>query len=92
MRWLATKFLRIDQHTALTYAEIRANLFRIYAPRNRRGRLTQKYVEDLTDRTTGKQLGIQEKRSMDNERRRPVQLNPCNKRQNAQSSRGSNVL
>ena len=52
--------LRIDQHTAQTYAEIRANLFRIYAPRNRRGRLTQKYVEDLTDRTTGKQLGIQE--------------------------------
>ena len=52
--------LHIDQHTAQTYAEIRANLFRTYAPRKRRGRLTQKYVEDLTDRTTGKQLGIQE--------------------------------
>ena len=54
------KVLHVDQHTAQTYAEIRANLFRTHAPRNRRGRLTQKYVEDLVDRTTGKQLGIQE--------------------------------
>ena len=54
------KVLHVDQHTAQTYAEIRANLFRTHAPRNRRGRLTQKYVENLVDRTTGKQLGIQE--------------------------------
>ena len=54
------KVLHVDQHTAKTYAEIRAKLFRTHAPRNRRGRLTKKYVEDLVDRTTGKELGIQE--------------------------------
>ncbi len=54
------KALHVDQHTAMTYAEIRANLFRAHAPRNRRGRLTQKNVEDLVERTTGKELGIQE--------------------------------
>ena len=52
--------LNVDEHTAQTYAEIRANLFRTHAPRNQRGRLTKKNVEDLVDRTTGKQLGIQE--------------------------------
>ncbi len=52
--------LHVDQHTAMTYAEIRANLFRTHAPRNRRGRITQRYIEDLVERTTGKELGIQE--------------------------------
>ena len=52
--------LQIDRHTAQTYAEIRAILFRTYAPRDRRGRITQTYVEDLVERTTGKELGIQE--------------------------------
>jgi len=54
------KVLDIDQHTAMTYAEIRANLFRTYAPKNRRGRITQRYIEDIVERTTGKELGIQE--------------------------------
>ena len=54
------KVLHIDHHTAMTYAEIRANLFRTHAPRNRRGRIAQRYVEDLVERTTGKELGIQE--------------------------------
>lgn len=54
------KVLDIDKHTANTYAEIRANLFRTHSPRSRRGRLTRKYIEDLVDRTTGKELGIQE--------------------------------
>ena len=52
--------LDVDRHTARTYAEIRANLFRTHSPKNRRGRLTKNYVEDLIDRTTGKELGIQE--------------------------------
>jgi len=52
--------LHVDRHTAKEYAEIRAALFRAHSPRNRRGRLTQKYIEDLVDRTTGKELGIQE--------------------------------
>ena len=52
--------LEVTQHTARTYAEIRAKLFQAHAPRNRRGRLTQKYVEDIVETTTGKELGIQE--------------------------------
>lgn len=52
--------LDIDQHTAEEYSKIRANLFRNHTPRDRRGRITKKYVEDLVDRTTGKELGIQE--------------------------------
>lgn len=52
--------LHIDHHTAPIYGEIRAKLFRTYAPKNRRGRLTQKRVENLVDRTSGKELGIQE--------------------------------
>ncbi len=54
------RVLHVDQHTAQAYAEIRANLFRTHAPRNRRGRLTKKHVEELVDRTTGRELGIQE--------------------------------
>ncbi len=52
--------LDVDRHTAEIYAEIRADLFRTHSPRKGRGRLTRRYVEDLVDRTTGKQLGIQE--------------------------------
>ena len=54
------KVLHVDHHTAKIYAEIRASLFRTHAPRNRRGRITQRYIEDLVERTTGKELGIQE--------------------------------
>lgn len=52
--------LEITQHVARIYAEARSYLFRKYSPRDRRGRLTQKYIEDLVERTTGKELGIQE--------------------------------
>ena len=52
--------LEITEHTARTYAQVRANLFRSHAPRNRRGRLTQRYVEDLVETTSGRELGIQE--------------------------------
>ena len=52
--------LGITEHTARTYAHVRANLFRAHSPRNRRGRLIQKQVEDLVESTTGRELGIQE--------------------------------
>lgn len=52
--------LDVDRHTGETYAGIRANLFRKHSTRGNRGKLTKRYVEDLVDRTTGKQLGIQE--------------------------------
>ena len=52
--------LDVDRHTAKTYAEIRARLFQRHSPRDLRGRLTRKYVEDLREPTTGKELGIQE--------------------------------
>ena len=50
----------VNRHTAKVYGEIRGDLFRKYSPRDRRGRLTAKWVEDLIERTTGKELGIQE--------------------------------
>ncbi|MCH7698587.1 MAG: PIN domain-containing protein [Chloroflexi bacterium] len=52
--------LPIEKHTAQTFGRIRAGLFQRYATRGRRGRLKEKYVEDLVDSTTGKELGIQE--------------------------------
>lgn len=56
----AYEVLSVDSHTGEVYGQIRARLFTQYAPRNQRGRLARKYVEDLTDSTTGKDLGIQE--------------------------------
>ena len=52
--------LQIDHHAGRTYGEIRAALFRQYAPRDTRGRITKKAPEDLVEPTTGKALGIQE--------------------------------
>ena len=52
--------LPIDRHTAEIYGSIRADLFRAYAPRDRRNRFASRYVEDLRERTSGKELGIQE--------------------------------
>ena len=54
------KVLPIDRHTAEVYGSIRADLFRAYAPRDRRDRFASRYVEDLRERTSGKELGIQE--------------------------------
>lgn len=52
--------LDIDRHVARTAGFLRAQLFRRYAPRKRKGRLTKKYVESLKEPTTGLELGIQE--------------------------------
>jgi tRNA(fMet)-specific endonuclease VapC len=52
--------LDISRHTSEPYSDIRANLFKKYSPRDSRGRLTMKCVEDLIEPTTGKELGIDE--------------------------------
>ncbi len=52
--------LPIDHHTARVYGPIRAALFRAYAPRDYRNRITARYIEDLREPTSGKELGIQE--------------------------------
>ena len=52
--------LPIDRHTAEIYGRIRGRLFNAYAPRDHRNRISSRYVEDLRERTSGKQLGIQE--------------------------------
>lgn len=52
--------LPIDRHTVYEYARIRAALFRQFSPKDRRGRLEKKYVEDLKETTTGRELEIQE--------------------------------
>ncbi len=54
------KVIPVDHHTAQTYAETRATLFKAYAPRDRRNRISSAYIEDLRERTSGKELGIQE--------------------------------
>lgn len=50
----------IDRHTAQVYATMRGRLFERYAPRDSRGRLQARWPEDLQDRTSAKELGIQE--------------------------------
>lgn len=50
----------VDQHTAKIYGEIRGELFAKFAPRVKRRRRSARWVEDLVERTTGKELGIQE--------------------------------
>lgn len=52
--------LDINKHTAKYYAEIRGELFKKYAPKDRAGRVTKKRPEDLLDVTTSRELGIQE--------------------------------
>ena len=52
--------LPIDHHTARVYGRIRATLFNAYAPRDRRNRISTRYVVDLRERTSDRQLGIQE--------------------------------
>ena len=51
----------IDRHVASDcYAELRARLFKKYAPRDVRGNIKNKWIEEMCDLTTGKELGIQE--------------------------------
>jgi len=52
--------LDIDKHTIAPYSDLRAELFKYFSPRDRRGRLTVKWPEDLIERTSAKELGIQE--------------------------------
>lgn len=54
------KIWDIDRHTTSIYAVVRGELFKRYAPRDKRGRLTKKRPEELRDRTTSQDLGIQE--------------------------------
>ncbi len=50
-----------DRHTVVPYSDLRSELFKKYAPRKHRGRLTKKRPEDLIERTSAKDLhGIQE--------------------------------
>jgi len=50
----------ISHHTAQAYSIIRAALFEQFSPLDRRGRRKSKYIEDLIESTSGKELGIQE--------------------------------
>lgn len=52
--------LEIDKHTIGPYSDLRAELFKKYSPKGRRGRLTAKWPEDLLERTSAKELGVQE--------------------------------
>ncbi len=52
--------LDMDKHTVEPYSDLRAALFENYSPKDRRGRMTAKWPEDLWERTTAKQLGVQE--------------------------------
>src|SRR6266496_5169722 len=54
------KIWDIDRHTSSVYAPLRAELFKQHSPRNKRGNLTKKHPEELRDKTTGLDLGIQE--------------------------------
>jgi tRNA(fMet)-specific endonuclease VapC len=53
-------FLDVNKHTVEPYSNLRSALFTKYSPRNRRGRLRIKWPEDLQERTSAKELGIQE--------------------------------
>ncbi len=54
------KIWNIDRHTSSVYAPLRAELFKQHSPRNKRGILTKKRPEELRDKTTGRELDIQE--------------------------------
>ena len=57
------RFLRIldvNKHTIEPFSDLRAALFKEYSPRDRRARLRTKWPEDLRERTTAKELGVQE--------------------------------
>jgi predicted nucleic acid-binding protein len=50
-----------DEHTVEPYSLLRAQLFRTWATRDRRGRgFVQKQVWELVDQVTGRELGIDE--------------------------------
>lgn len=56
-----SEVLSPDRHTIAPYSDVRSELFKAHAPRNRKGRLTKKWPEDLFERTSAKELhGVQE--------------------------------
>ena len=57
---LQYQIMGIDRHTGKLYGELRGELFRRYGTRDGRNRLKEKRPEDLLDRTTSRELGIQE--------------------------------
>ena len=54
------RILDVTKHTVEPYSDLRAVLFKAYSPIDRRGRLTAKRPEELWERTSAKELGIQE--------------------------------
>lgn len=52
--------LDMDKHTVAPYSDLRTELFKKYSPKDRKGRLTAKRPENLFDRTSAKELGVQE--------------------------------
>lgn len=54
------KFREIDKHTTAPYSDIRAALFRQFAPREKKGKITRKRPEELIDNTTARELKVQE--------------------------------
>lgn len=52
--------LDIDKHTIEPYSDLRAALFQRYSPKDKRARLKAKWPEDLVDRASAKELGVQE--------------------------------
>ena len=63
VRWQMSRFpriLNVTKHTVEPYSELRTVLFKAYSPKDRRGRLTAKRPEELWERTSAKELGVQE--------------------------------
>lgn len=54
------RVLDVTKHTIEPYSDLRAALFDKYSPKDKRARLKAKWPEDLHDRTTAKELGVQE--------------------------------
>src|SRR5258706_7042523 len=50
----------IDHHTSTYYGQLRGELFKRYASRDKHNRLKEKRPEALIDKTTARDLGIQE--------------------------------
>ena len=60
MSSFSSYLLNIDKHTIEPYSDLRAALFQEYSPKNKRGKLKVKWPEDLIERTSAKELGVQE--------------------------------
>ena len=50
----------VDKNTSQYYSGLRGELFKLYAPRDKRGRIRSKRPEELRDTTSARELGIQE--------------------------------